>query len=283
MKPIFFLVFAFLATPSLVQAQGANFPPYPDQDTETAWNGYANALLSALDAQAGVVNFNPFDDLAAAKRWKAMVLLTKALVQRSEDPEERYGFHGILVNPVNIALREGQGDTVKALIDVDRHLASLHDHGLQSDGLEPIALAVKLNDKTWVQYFLDHGAPINTGFVVPTKGSSLGNCNLLTISPTPDMDAFLMAKKIETLWRPDPAIKIVGTVNDQNVRLRSDASSKSQIITVLNKGDSLTITGLTYKTETIADVTSFWAEVQFHGQRGWVFFHYIDSDYFNMP
>lgn len=74
---------------------------------------------------------------------------------------------------------------------------------------------------------------------------------------------------------PDSAV-----VTGDSVRVRSEADTDARIVTVLNKGDAVTITERS-ENKTIAGITAPWVRIEYRGcpaRSGWIFGAYLATD-----
>ncbi len=68
-----------------------------------------------------------------------------------------------------------------------------------------------------------------------------------------------------------------GIMNDSQVRIRSKAGLKSEILGVLNKGDKVTVIGRSEKKEVIDGKEAYWYKIKLADNTfGWIFGAYVD-------
>jgi hypothetical protein len=74
---------------------------------------------------------------------------------------------------------------------------------------------------------------------------------------------------------------ITAIVTADSVRLRENSDVKSKIISLLKKGDKVTVLGHTFDMPTINDSKSYWFEVSIDNKSGWIFGQFLGnfSDY----
>jgi len=266
---------------ALVAAQGAaSIPPYPASDTYDLYVQYVHRVMASSQANSNdYYDWEPFDGLMKAGRYEGVFLLARAMHETA--PQLSYCLGGIdFRNPVNLAYEAGQLDLVKRLIGLDRALARMPDQSAEATYLDPLATAVTNNDERWAQAFLDAGASIDTDHVASTRHGGYP-ANLLTVSPSKEMDAFLLSKHISTIHTLDSPQD--GSCASDNVRLRSDPGLQGKVLGKLMTGDAFSVLATTYKRQTIDSVDGCWVKVSFKGQTGWVFQPFVRCDYFDMP
>jgi hypothetical protein len=232
------------------------------------------------DENQGTVELdvNPYESLLGEHRDAAVFLFLKAY--RSVFPDDRTcEIAGYVINPVTVAYRMKEFDLVRSLLDFDKGLVNVADEGLQSSGIVPIAAAVEKNDLPWTTYFLGKGADVHTTRVISTKGDTGPfGLNLLSISPSPEMDKLLLDRGIETVY--SFTAPLGGHSLDDGVRIRTDPSTSGSIITTMKKGEAFTAVGNTYKRSLINGTSGSWIKIMHDGKPGWVFEEFVSIDGF---
>jgi len=269
-----------LSVGSLFAQDQVKIPSYPSADTYDAYVQYVRAVSGVSQANPNAFyDWEPFRGLMQEKRYEGIYLLAKAM--RDTMPNIDYCLGGCsFANSVNLAYEAAQFDLVKKLITLDPHLVQMPDQSPEATYLEPLATAVAQNDIQWAQAFLDSGANINTSNVKSTRNGGYP-ANLLTVSPSREMDAFLLSKHISTLFTLEAPQD--GICSDDNVRLRSDPGLQGKVIGKLMKNDKFQVIAITYKRESIDSTEGCWVKVSFQNQSGWVFQPFVRCDYFDMP
>ena len=253
--------------------------PYPLSDTYEGYTQYVKSFSESRSDTNIPIDWEPFRGLIQAKRYDGVYLLTRALHDLA--PEKNYCLGGgLFINPINLAYEAKQFDLVLKLIAFDKALVSLPDAGIQAYYLEPLATAVVNNDTRWAEIFLKAGADVNTGYVKNSRNGSYP-ANLLTVSPSKEMDEFLLKRNIHSMFVLETPQE--GKCNDDDVRLRSDPGVKGKILGKLMKGDTFKVLATTYKLDTIGTLSGSWVEVSFNDQIGWIFEPFVSCDYLDFP
>lgn len=211
---------------------------------------------------------NVFDVLLKANRNNEVLWLAKAYHEYWPEGDfacpVKSGSVELVENPVNLAYRLGRDEVVRGLLEIEPALVNLRGRVHVYFLLPPLAEAVKKADTAWVREFLVRGAKVDV--VVAPEGLPM---NLLSISPTPEIDQILLDHHVETVgtWdEPFPSRCL-----DNHVRLRKDPSTTSAVLAQINKDEPLQILGYTFKVFTIGTQSGRWMHVNYQGTVGWVF------------
>lgn len=215
----------------------------------------------------------PFDYLIENGRFEHALMLLKAY--KDVDPKTDYKFDGTFTNPVGLAYRAGRLDIVKQMVALDKRLLDMCNETGSYFGAVPVAYAVSTNDLDTVKYFFSQGADPKTMYVFDRRADIEYESNLFNLSKTKEMDELLTASGTPEAYLYDQPWQTFCV--DNRVRVRSAASTESEVLALIDKGQKLSVLGYRFRFETIGEKTDTWFLIDWKGRKAWVFGTFVDK------
>lgn len=190
--------------------------------------------------------------------------------------DKSYGASVIFNNPIGIAIQTNNEDIALNLIKACPDMVRLADHDGQFDGCESIRWALDADSIELTEAILpliDDYDSISIYHKKEINECDFANANPLTFSRSDEMDALLLKYGVSEIIKYKE--KRTSHMIDSNVNVRSKPGLTGEKLGKLNYGDKIVITGQSAKRYNIDNYNGSWIEIEFNGQKGYIFEKYV--------
>ena len=189
---------------------------------------------------------------------------------------KKYGAGIEFSNPIGIAIQTNNEDIALSLIKSCPDMVRMNDHSGQFTGCESIRWALDADSIPLAQAILPLIDDYNSVYIYHQKEQKerdFNSANPLTFSRSEEMDALLLKYGVPEIIKYKE--KKTSRMIDSNVNVRSKPGLTGDKIGKLNNGDKVVITGQTAKRYSIDNYNGSWLEIEFNGQKGYIFEKYV--------
>ena len=187
-----------------------------------------------------------------------------------------YGTGIIFNNPIGIAIQTNHEDIALDLIKACPNMVRMNDDSGQFAGCESIRWALDADSTPLVEAILPLIDDYDSIYIYHEKEQSecdFSFANPLTFSQSEEMDALLLKYGVPEIIKYKE--KQTSRMIDSNVNVRSKPGLAGDKLGKLNYGDKIVITGQSAKRYYIDNYNGSWLEIDFNGQKGYIFEKYV--------
>lgn len=190
--------------------------------------------------------------------------------------DKSYGARDIFNNPIGIAIQTNNEDIALNLIKACPYMVRLADHDGQFDGCESIRWALDADSIELTESILPLIDDYNSICIYHKKEMNecdFNDANPLTFSRSEEMDKLLLKHEVPEIikYKKNRTSHMI----DSNVNVRSKPGLTGDKLGKLNYGDKIVITGQSAKRYNIDNYNGSWIEIEFNGQKGYIFEKYV--------
>ncbi len=187
-----------------------------------------------------------------------------------------YGTGIIFKNPIGIAIQTNHEDIALDLIKACPNMVRMNDDSGQFAGCESIRWALDADSTPLVEAILPLIDDYDSIYIYHEKEQrecDFSFANPLTFSRSEEMDALLLKYGVPEIIKYKE--KQTSRMIDSNVNVRSKPGLAGDKLGKLNYGDKIVITGQSAKRYNIDNYNGSWIEIEFNGQKGYIFEKYV--------
>lgn len=188
----------------------------------------------------------------------------------------RYGAGLVFENPIGIAIRTNNEDIALNLIKACPDMIRMTDGNGQFRGCESIRWALDADSIALTEAILPLIDDYDSIYIYHEKEQNecdFSFANPLTFSRSEEMDELLLKYGVSEIikYKKNRTSHMI----DSNVNVRSKPGLTGDKLGKLNNGDKIVITGQSAKRYSIDNYNGSWLEIEFNGQKGYIFEKYV--------